>query len=113
MTIAFLLAVVGIASFYHDRFDGHRSASGKIFHQNELVAAHRTLAFGSKLLVRNLKNKKSVLVTIVDRGPFMAGRILDLSKSAARKIGITGLGRIEYKVVGCQKLLKRKTRKGF
>ncbi len=99
MTIAFLLAVVGIASFYHDRFDGHRSASGKIFHQNELVAAHRTLSFGSKLLVRNLKNKKSVLVTIVDRGPFIAGRILDLSKSAARRIGITGLGKVEYKVV--------------
>lgn len=76
------LGSTGVASWYGGFHHGKRTASGAIFNQNALTAAHKSLPFGSKVKVTNLENKKSVVVTINDRGPFKAGRIIDLSKKA-------------------------------
>lgn len=76
----------GKASYYADKFHGRSTASGEVFNQNKLTAAHRSLPFGTKLKVRNLKNNRSVVVVINDRGPFVEGRIIDLSYEAARQL---------------------------
>jgi len=70
------------ASYYHDRFNGRKTASGKRFDNSKLTAAHKKLPFGTKLRVTNPLNNKSVIVTITDRGPFTRGREIDLSKKA-------------------------------
>lgn len=88
----------GKASYYADKFEGRKTASGKIFQQNKLTAAHKTLPFGTKVKVKNLKNGKKVKVTINDRGPFIEGRIIDLSKKAARKINMTRDGVVDVKI---------------
>ena len=77
----------GKASFYADKFEGRKTASGEIFHQSDFTAAHKSLPFGTWVKVTNLDNKKAVIVRINDRGPFVKGRIIDLSKSAAKEIG--------------------------
>lgn len=82
----------GKASFYADKFEGRKTSSGAIFKQNRLTAAHRTLPFGTKVKVVNVANGRSVKVTINDRGPFAAGRIIDVSKKAARKLGMVNAG---------------------
>lgn len=89
----------GKASFYADKFQGRKTASGEIFKQDKLTAAHRTLPFGTKVKVINVANGRSVNVTINDRGPFAAGRIIDVSKKAARKLGMVdaGVASIEIK----------------
>ena len=89
----------GKASFYADKFNGRKTASGEKFRNSKLTAAHKSLPFGTKVKVTNLKNGKSVKVEINDRGPFVAGRIIDLSKKAARKIGIDkeGVGNVIIK----------------
>jgi len=74
----------GIASWYRD----HRTASGERFNVNALAAAHRSLPFGSKVRVIDLKTEKSVIVRINDRGPYIRGRIIDLTVGAARELGI-------------------------
>ncbi|MBV8535007.1 MAG: septal ring lytic transglycosylase RlpA family protein, partial [Alphaproteobacteria bacterium] len=74
----------GMASWYGPSHDGARTASGERFNMNALTAAHRTLAFGTIVRVTNLENSRSVRVRINDRGPHVAGRILDLSAAAAR-----------------------------
>ncbi|WP_458758633.1 septal ring lytic transglycosylase RlpA family protein [Afipia sp. TerB] len=79
----------GKASYYGNE-SGSRTASGQRFNQNAMTAAHRTLPFGTKLRVTHAG--RSVVVTINDRGPFIRGRVLDLSKGAARAIGLTGRG---------------------
>ena len=79
----------GKASYYGNE-SGSRTASGQRFNQNALTAAHRSLPFGTKLRVTH--RGQSVVVTINDRGPFIRGRVLDLSKGAARAIGLTGAG---------------------
>ena len=79
----------GKASYYGNE-SGSRTASGQRFNQNALTAAHRSLPFGTKLRVTH--RGQSVIVTINDRGPFIRGRVLDLSKGAARAIGLTGAG---------------------
>ena len=79
----------GKASFYGSE-SGSRTASGQRFNQNAMTAAHRSLPFGTKLRVTH--RGQSVVVTINDRGPFIKGRVLDLSKGAARAIGLTGAG---------------------
>jgi rare lipoprotein A len=79
----------GRASYYGNE-SGSRTASGQRFNQNALTAAHRSLPFGTKLRVTH--RGQSVVVTINDRGPFIRGRVLDLSKGAARAIGLTGAG---------------------
>ncbi|MCU0350897.1 MAG: septal ring lytic transglycosylase RlpA family protein [Flavobacterium sp.] len=70
------------ASYYHDKFNGRRTASGQRFDNSKFTAAHKTLKFGTKVKVTNPKNNKSVVVTINDRGPFTKGREIDLSKKA-------------------------------
>ena len=70
------------ASYYHDKFTGRRTASGAIFNNKELTCAHKTLPFGTKLRVTSIKTGKSVDVKVTDRGPFVKGRHIDLSKKA-------------------------------
>ncbi len=79
----------GMASFYGNE-SGSRTASGQRFNQNALTCAHRSLPFGTKLRVTH--GDRSVIVTVNDRGPFVRGRVLDLSTAAARAVGITGSG---------------------
>jgi rare lipoprotein A len=79
----------GMASYYGNE-SGSKTASGQRFNQNALTAAHRTLPFGTKLRVTH--GDRSVVVTINDRGPFVHGRVLDLSTAAAREVGLTGAG---------------------
>lgn len=87
-------AQCGVASWYGgaDGLNGHRTASGEIFNTNDLTAAHRSLPFGTVLKVTNQNNGKEVIVRINDRGPFHGGRIIDLSKAAATKLGIRSAG---------------------
>jgi rare lipoprotein A len=82
----------GIASWYGGPFEGQRAASGEVFHEEQLTAAHRTLAFGTKVRVRRLDSGQSVVVRINDRGPYVASRIIDLSSAAARGLGMTNPG---------------------
>jgi rare lipoprotein A len=88
----------GVASFYGNE-SGSKTASGQHFNQNALTAAHRSLPFGTKLRVTH--GGRSVVVTVNDRGPFIRGRVLDLSTGAARAIGLTsaGVGRVTAEVV--------------
>lgn len=88
----------GPASWYGPGFHGRKTASGERYNQNALTAAHRTLPFGTNVSVTNLENGKSVIVRINDRGPYVRGRIIDLSKAAAIKIGLTGRGVADVKV---------------
>ena len=82
----------GEASYYADKFHGRPTASGEKYNKKAFTAAHKTLPFGTKVRVTNLKNNKSVDVIINDRGPFKAGRIIDLSRAAAEKIGLINDG---------------------
>lgn len=86
----------GKASYYGNEFVGRKTASGQLYSHNKLTAAHKTLRFGTKVRVTNVRNGKSVVVVINDRGPFIKGRIIDLSKSAAAHIGIirSGVGSV-------------------
>ncbi|AND93518.1 rare lipoprotein A [Bradyrhizobium diazoefficiens] len=88
----------GMASYYGNE-SGSRTASGQRFNQNAMTAAHRSLPFGTKLRVTH--GGSSVIVTINDRGPFIRGRVLDLSTGAARAIGLTGagVGRVTAEVI--------------
>lgn len=74
------------ASYYHNKFNGRKTASGEKFDNNKYTAAHRKFKFGTKLLITNPKNNKSVIVTVNDRGPFVKGREIDLSKKAFMEI---------------------------
>jgi rare lipoprotein A len=78
----------GKASYYARSFQGKETASGETFNQNELVAAHKTLPFDTRVEVTNLENGKQVTVRINDRGPFKPGRIIDLSRVAANRIDL-------------------------
>lgn len=82
----------GKASWYGPGFQGKRTASGERFDMNALTAAHRTLAFGTRVLVRNVRNGREVVVRINDRGPHVRGRIIDLSKAAAAEIDLIEAG---------------------
>lgn len=86
------LAQCGTASWYGPGFHGKQTASGERFNQNAMTAAHRTLPFGTVVTVKDQRTGKSVKVKINDRGPFHKGRIIDLSKAAATKLGITARG---------------------
>lgn len=89
---------VGKASFYANKFQGRLTASGAIFNQNAKTAAHKKLSFGTKVKVTNLKNNKSVVVIVNDRGPFVKGRIIDLSRSAFSLIGNPDSGVIKVRI---------------
>ncbi len=82
----------GIASFYGNYFAGKKTASGERFNPQRMTAAHRTLPFGTRVRVTNMRNGRSVVVRINDRGPFIRGRVIDLSKGAAQVIRMTGRG---------------------
>jgi len=82
----------GLASWYGGKFQGRRTASGEIFDTNQLTAAHKSLPFGTLVRVTNMDNGKTVVVRINDRGPFVAGRIIDLSRAAATAIAMAGKG---------------------
>ena len=82
----------GMASYYHDRFHGRRTASGAAYNKNALSAAHRTLPLGSQVRVTDSHSGRSVVVQINDRGPYARGRVIDLSRAAASEIGLVGKG---------------------
>src|SRR5271168_4223711 len=82
----------GMASWYGSVLQGHRTASGRRFDENELTAAHRTLPFGSLVKVTDLRNKRSVVVTITDRGVLFPERVIDLSWAAAKELQMVKMG---------------------
>ena len=94
--------MVGMASWYGGQFHGRRSSDGSRFNKEEYTAAHRIYPFGTLVKVTNLKNSKSCVVKITDRGPYAHGRIIDLSKKAAEDIGMLGSGvaKVKLEVVG-------------
>jgi rare lipoprotein A len=83
---------VGVASWYGQEFHGRPTSSREVFNMNDMTAAHRTLPFGTHVMVTNLENDRSVVVRINDRGPFIRGRIIDLSYAAARVLDLIGPG---------------------
>jgi rare lipoprotein A len=92
---------VGVASWYGDHWQGRVTASGQRFDERKLTAAHRTLPLNSEVRVTNIETGRSVEVTITDRGPYVHGRVIDLSKAAAKKLGIVkqGLVPVEIKMI--------------
>lgn len=92
------LTQLGKASFYADKYQGRTTANGERFDQQAATAAHLKLAFGTKVKVTNLANNKSVIVRINDRGPYIRGRIIDLSSSMFKKIADPKVGVIDVQV---------------
>ena len=88
----------GQASFYADRYENRKTASGERYKARQNTAAHRTLPFGSQVRVTNVRNGKSVVVRINDRGPFVRGRVIDLSRSAFASIGDTSAGLLKVRM---------------
>jgi rare lipoprotein A len=88
----------GIASYYADKFHGRKTASGEVFHQDSLTAAHKHLPFGTLVKVTNLRNNQSVIVKVNDRGMKGTNRVIDLSKAAARELNMLGAGLVKVKV---------------
>ncbi|NLZ52484.1 MAG: septal ring lytic transglycosylase RlpA family protein [Thermoanaerobacteraceae bacterium] len=86
---------IGKASWYGPGFHGKLTANGEIFDENELTAAHKELPFGTKVLVTNLENGESTIVTINDRGPYVKGRHIDLSRAAAKEVGMIDAGVVD------------------
>ncbi|OFY67551.1 MAG: hypothetical protein A3H98_03440 [Bacteroidetes bacterium RIFCSPLOWO2_02_FULL_36_8] len=103
-----LYTETGVASWYGDDFHGKKTANGEIFSKRKLTAAHKTLNFNCMVKVTNLDNGKSVVVRINDRGPFVKGRIIDLSKKAAKKIGLIKSGTAKVKIVAVENYKKGK-----
>ncbi len=93
---------VGVASWYGGEFHGRRSSDGSRFNKEEFTAAHRTYPFGTLVKVTNLKNNKSCVVKVTDRGPFVGNRVMDVSKQAAQEIGMisSGIAKVKLEVVG-------------
>jgi rare lipoprotein A len=93
-----------LASYYADKYQGRKTANGEIFDTRKLTAAHKTLPFGTRVRVTNLGNGKSVVVRVNDRGPFVAGRVIDLSPAAARKLDMirAGVTRVKLEVLGTE-----------
>ena len=89
---------VGVASYYGGQFHGRPTASGDTFDETQLTAAHRTLEFGTRVRVTNLENRKAVVVTVNDRGPFVGGRVIDLSRRAAGALGFLAEGTARVRV---------------
>ena len=91
----------GVASWYGDAFQGNPTASGESFNMNALTAAHRNLPLGTEIKVTNLRNHRSLVLRVNDRGPYVPGRMLDVSRAAARRLGFAsrGLARIRINIV--------------
>jgi len=92
------MSETGNASYYADKFVRRPMANGKPFSQHKLTAAHKTLPFGTKVTVINLANHKKTKVRITDRGPFVQGRIIDLSKKAAKRINMINAGVVKVEL---------------
>jgi len=88
----------GKASFYADKFQGRTTANGEKYDHSKLTAAHLSLPFGTEIKVTNLTNNKNIVVRINDRGPFVEGRVIDLSKKAAQQLDFIPLGIVEVKI---------------
>lgn len=86
------LLLKGKASYYHDALHGNKMSNGEPYHRDSMTCAHLKLPFGTMLKVRNLRNDKEVIVEVTDRGPYAKKYILDLSRAAARELGIIGRG---------------------
>jgi peptidoglycan lytic transglycosylase len=93
--------LLGIASWYGAWHQGKRTASGARFNRKALTAAHKTLPLGTKVLVTNLENQRSIVLTINDRGPYMPGRVIDVTERAAKSLGFheDGLARVRIRVL--------------
>ena len=91
----------GIASYYHDSLHGRKTASGQRYNKHRLSAAHKTLPLGTKIRVTDTKTGRSIVVRVNDRGPFVKGRVVDLSKAAAQELGIInrGIAKVDVKVL--------------
>lgn len=100
---------IGYASWYGKKFHGRPTASGEIYNMYDLTAAHKKLPLGTYVRVTNLANRKSVIVKINDRGPFVKGRIIDLSYAAAKKIGMAekGVQKVKIEIVSVPKYAKK------
>ena len=94
--------ISGKASYYGKQFHGRKTSDGSVYHRDSLTCAHRTLPFGTLLKVRNVNNGREVIVKVNDRGPFVKGRVVDLSYAAAEEIGMlhSGVARVEVKNIG-------------
>ena len=92
------LSESGQASYYGNEFHGRKTANGERFDQNQLTAAHRTLPFGTRLRVTNTQNGKTVVVRVNDRGPFVKGRVIDLSSAAFRSIAQLNSGVVPVRI---------------
>ena len=93
------MAQTGKASYYGPGFHGKKTASGQVFNMYGLTAAHKSLKFGTKAKITNLKNRKSVIVLINDRGPYIKGRIIDLSVGAKRAIGMSNVTTVSIEIL--------------
>jgi rare lipoprotein A len=91
----------GVASYYHDSLHGRKTASGEVYNKRISSAAHKSLPLGTKVRVTKVSNGKSIVVRINDRGPFVRGRIIDLSRRAANDLGIihSGVARVKVEVL--------------
>jgi rare lipoprotein A len=103
----------GLASWYGEDFHGKITSSKEIYNMYDMTAAHRTLPFGSYVMVTNLENGKSVIVRINDRGPFIKGRIIDLSYAAAKVLGMVGPGVVPVRVEVLEKYSPKKSTQKF
>jgi rare lipoprotein A len=89
----------GVATYYADRFHGRKTASGVKYDKGAMTAAHKTLPLGTKVRVTNLNSGETVDVEINDRGPYVKGRVIDLSKRAAAELGIGGMAQVQLEVI--------------
>ncbi|MFJ1269299.1 septal ring lytic transglycosylase RlpA family protein [Legionella lytica] len=89
----------GLASFYSKRLHNHKTSNGERYNMYSLTAAHTTLPFNTRVRVKNVKNGRTVVVRINDRGPFYSSRIIDISNAAARRLGITSTSMVEIKAL--------------
>ena len=106
--------LTGTASWYGGSFHGRMTANGETYNMYELTAAHKTLPFGTLLRVTNLSNQKKMFVRVNDRGPFIPGRILDLSYGAARELGMveSGIKRVKIEILSLSARASRKKEMG-
>lgn len=102
LTLAFIAGhaqiQTGKASFYSDKFEGSKTASGEKYKKKKLTGAHKTLPFGTRVKVTNVANNQTVEVVINDRGPYVEGRVIDVSRAAAEKLGFVSQGLAEVKI---------------
>lgn len=100
--------LTGKASFYGNKFHGRKTSSGALYHRDSLTCAHKTLPFGTLLRVRNVKNGREVVVKVTDRGPFVKGRIVDLSLAAARELDMLSSGVANVEATFVKRVTPRK-----